>query len=494
MKAYCLSIDIVNADKPTASLAFLAGICEHAGVEYECSSLNAEMLSVLDRSEFQSLYDAIKLGTEGIWLPKINHVLDALVTRIQDFQPNVLLVSFFSFMQLNMGRHVLALVRQRVPDVEIIAGGPGIHGIETVKGITNGKLLCQQGLVDFYVLGEGDELLPAFLAGNRNMLGLNSVAHKHETWVPQIDKLDEKYILPSYKKINFQVYQNIENKQQGIINLSTSRGCVRACTFCDVSNTWPKFRFRSGKNVAQEVLKHFQDTGIPNFYISDSLINGSLKSFKEFNQAMIELKQSHAGLADFSYNGMFIVRDKKSHNEEFFATMSAAGCESIAIGVETGSDRLRTLMAKKFTNEDLDWHMQMCQKYKIRNVLLMFTGHPQETEQDFQDSLNLLDRYQKYLLDDTIIGINFSGVYSLIPGTPDWTHREDMGLEILPGHDDMRINWINKNNPSLTVKERILRDLAFRKHAANLRYGMPYTRRYLEYLKKVDKDFVPVSD
>jgi radical SAM superfamily enzyme YgiQ (UPF0313 family) len=494
MKAFCLSIDIVNADKPTASLAFLAGVCEHMQVEYDCASLNAEMLQVLSRQQFQGLYDAIKLGTEGQWIPSIESALLELVNKIKLFDPDVLLVSFFSFMQLSMGKYFLSMVKHHMPHLQILAGGPGIHATETTNNKTNGRLLCEQGVIDYYVLGEGDEVLPAFLLGERNLLGLNSLAVQHESWVPQISNLDEKYILPSYKKINFGVYQNIEAKQMGVINISTSRGCVRACTFCDVSNTWPKFRFRSGHKVAQEVVKHWEDTGIPNFYISDSLINGSLKSFKDFNLEMIKLKQQHAGLKDFSYNGMFIVRDKKSHNEEFFANMASAGCESIAIGVETGSDRLRAVMAKKFSNEDLDWHMAMCQKYKIRNILLMFTGHPQETSEDFQQSLDLLDRYQKYLIDDTIIGINFSGAYSFIPGTPDWEHREHTGIEVTGSDGDMRINWINKNNPTLTVKERVLRDLKFRQHAVQLRYGMPYNRRYIEYLKHINADFIPVSD
>jgi anaerobic magnesium-protoporphyrin IX monomethyl ester cyclase len=419
MKVFCLSIDVVNADKPTASLAFLAGVCEHVNADYECASINAEMLRILNRQQFQSLYDSIKLGTEDRWIPDIRSAMEDLILRIKVFDPDLLLISFFSFMQVNLGRHFLQQLRKHMPTLEILAGGPGINN--------SGKALCTEGLIDYYVLGEGDEVLPEFLQGNRELLGVNSAKSKFENWVPQVNDLDNKYITPSYKKIDFSVYKNIEAKQHGVVSISTSRGCVRACTFCDVSTIWPKFRFRSGAKIAQEVVQHWQDTGIPNFYISDSLINGSLKSFREFNQAMIELKKQHSGLKEFSYNGMFIVRDRKSHTEEFFKQMADAGCESIAIGVETGSDSLRARMAKKFTNEDLDWHMAMCQKYKIRNVLLMFVAHPEETAEDYQQTLDLLDRYQKYLIGDTIIGINFSGAYTLYPSTPDWEHRDETG-------------------------------------------------------------------
>lgn len=493
MKAFCLSIDVVNADKPTASLAFLAGVCEAVNIDYECASINSEMLKVLRQSQYQALYESIKLGTEGKWFETIDHAINALVQRIGNYQPDVLLVSFFSFMQLNLGRHFLSQFRAEFPSIEIVAGGPGISvAMDNVQ--TNGNILCQEGLIDYYVLGEGDEVLPQFLQGQRNLLGLNSASSKFESWVPQIEQLDEKFVVPSYKKIDFSLYHNLEAKPQGVVTINTSRGCVRACTFCDVSKTWPKFRFRSGKKIAEEIVKHWQDTGISNFYISDSLINGSLKSFKDFNREMIALKRQHPGLRDFSYNGMFIVRDRRSHDEELFALMSEAGCESVAIGVETGSDRLRWLLDKKFTNQDLDWHFEMCQKYRIRNALLMFTGHYHETAEDFQQTLDLLTRYQKYLIDDTIIGINFAGTYSMIPGTPDWHDREDAGVEVTQSGADRRINWINNNNPTLTVKERILRDLQFRKHAAKLRYGLPYNRRYLDYLQHIDAGIVPISD
>lgn len=486
----CISIDVINADKPTASLAFLAGVCEHVGVDYMCRSVNTEMLKNLTQSDYQKLYNGIKFNDINNIKP-IDSVLEKLAREIQQYQPDLILVSLFSFMQISLAEKFLIELKRFLPTVEIIAGGPGISS--QTNNQTNGNYFLKKKLIDYYVLGEGDEVLANFIKGQKKQIGINSRLTLTEMWVPQIDDLDEKFIIPSYKKIDFSVYHNLEQKSNAILSINTSRGCVRACTFCDVANTWPKYRYRSGKKIAEEVLKHWQDTGISNFYITDSLINGSLKSFKDFNIEMINLKKQYPGLKDFSYNGMFIVRDKKSHNEEFFANLAAAGCESLAIGVETGSDELRFKMNKKFTNEDLEHHMEMCQKYKIRNNLLMFVAHPLETKDDFNKSLKLLEKFQKYLIDDTIIGINHAGVYSLIPDTPDWDRRHELGIEVLDV-ESMNINWINKSNPELTIKERILRDLQFRRRAAELRYPIPYSNRYLDYLTKISPEFVPVSD
>jgi len=492
MKAVCcLSIDVINADKPPASLAFLAGACEAVGCDYFCHSVNIEMVKRLTDAQYQSLYSHIKLDTLNEYLPNIQFAFDGMVEEITKRDPSIILVSLFSYFQIPVTKLVLSLIKKSLPDAEIIVGGPGVSKTNKV-GHSYGRQLLDQNIIDYYVLGEGDQILLDFLRGDRTNPLFN--ADGQDLFVPQINDLDDKFLMPSYKNIDFSFYQNLENKQKGVISITTSRGCVRACTFCDIAQSWPRFRFRSGKSIVSEIMQHYKDTGITNFYITDSLINGSVKSFNEFNLEMIKLKQEHPGLADFSYNGMFIVRDKRTHTEDFFRNMKLAGCESLAIGVETGSDRLRYDMNKKFKNADLDYHLQCCSKYGIKNFFLMFVGYPTETDEDFQQTLHMLERYQKYLLDGTIGGITFSGIFSMIPDSPVHLNRDSIGIEILQDYDNKSLNWINTMNPDLNIKKRILRDMAFRKRAAELRYPVPYTHRYLEYLSHVSPDFVTQSD
>ena len=493
----CVAFDVSDYDKPPPSLAFIAGACEKACCSYQCFSLNSEFLDVMSVEEFNEIYNKIKLGVIDQLPEKSKKVIDSIIDQIKLSSTTMVVASLFSYMQYPIAKFFLEKLKTAVPTLEIIVGGPGVQAPHA-SGTTIGKNLLDSNLVDYYCLGEGDIVLVEFLKGTKNLLGINSRDNKFETWVPQIDDLDTDYVIPSYKKMSLKNYHNLEGKDSAVFSLSTSRGCVRACSFCDVAKSWPKFRYRKGTSVAQEILTHHRDVGAVHFTIVDSLINGSLKSFKEFNNEMVKLKNQYPSLKDFSYNGMFIVRDSHTHNEEFFATMKAAGCESLAIGVETGSERLRYDMNKKFTNRDLDHHLEMCQKYGIRNSLLMFVGYPTETSEDFEATLDMLERYQKYLIDNTIIGITFTGVFSMIPDTPVFNDRDHMGLvvdEQMHADEAMhRLTWINTNNPDLTVKERILRDLKFRKRAVELRYPIPYSQRYLSYLKFVDRDLFLMVD
>jgi len=492
LKVTCISVDLINADKPPAALAFLAGACEKIDVDYHAISLNSEFLKNLSADDYNEIYKNIKLNNLSKFEKQIDPIITLVVTKILDFESDHLLISLFSYAQFELAKFFLRKLKQRQYQGKIVAGGPGVGPVEFSE-VSNGRRLIQDDLIDYYCLGEGDEILPGYLQGNINQMGLNSKKSLSEIWVPQIDDLENAYLVPSYKKIEAQFYKNLENKIKPIYSISTSRGCVRRCSFCDVAKTWPKFRFRSGQSVANEILKHHLDVGAVNFTLVDSLINGSLKSFRDFNIEMISLKNQYLSLSDFSYNGLFIVRDHKSHTEDLFRMMKDAGCESLAIGVETGSDRLRFEMNKKFTNQDLDHHLEMCQRYGIKNTLLVFVGYPTETEEDFQDTLDMLIRYQKYLIDDTIIGINHHGIFSILPHTPIFDQREFLGID-LEMEQNRAIAWSNRNNPNLTVKKRVLRDLQLRKTALELRYPIPYSQRYLEYLKDLDQSFVPISD
>lgn len=495
-RAFCISIDLMSADKPPASLAFLASACEKAEYDYECISVNSLLNEKLARNRLEEIYKILSQTSEindKIFGPDIDKILEEASQEIFIFKPDIILVSVFSYVQYNLALSFLKKIKNINIDVEIIAGGPGILK-KSKNNKTYGKELADIGLVDYYCLGEGDILLVEFLKGNRSQLGLNAKEEKFESWVPQLNDLDQEYLVPSYKKIKTDSYKNLEGKLSTVFPINTSRGCVRSCSFCDVAQIWEKFRYRSGKHVAEEILKHHLEVGAVHFTLVDVLINGSIKGFYDFNLEMIKLKEKHADLSNFSYNGMFIVRNKSAHKEDLFKLMKLAGCESLTIGVETGSDKVRFEMNKKFTNLDLDYHMEMCDKYKIKNCFLMFTGYPTETRQDFEESLKLLERYQKYLINDTLLGINHAGPFSMIKDTPIFKNSNIMGIEFDHHYESSELSWLNTNNLSLDIKERALRDIEFRKRAIELRYPMPYANRYLEYLKEINNSFLLLTD
>jgi radical SAM superfamily enzyme YgiQ (UPF0313 family) len=298
--------------------------------------------------------------------------------------------------------------------------------------------------------------------------GFNTESSLPESWQPQIDDLDSTP-LPSYKQIDFTKYEFI--KENPVATLTASRGCVRDCTFCDIGFFWKKFRFRSGPRVAQELYKNYTEMGITNFFFNDSLLNGSYKQFFEFLEALKELQAKDSGFQKIKYSGQLILRNKTSHSERMYELLHETGGDFFQVGIESGSESVRNHMRKKFNNEDIYYHYEMCERYKIKNWMFMTVGYPTETEQDFQDSLDLLTNLQKYLINQTIVGTGISGPISILSNTP----LENMmtELDLVRVHDSASsFEWESTAPGGLTVAKKYQRMIQFIRHATDLGYNM----------------------
>jgi len=84
MKVICLSVDLVNPDKPAASLAFLCGICERAGTDYHAISFNSRLLRALDHSEYYQVYNALKLKNFDVVRAATGDLLEDIAVEITD--------------------------------------------------------------------------------------------------------------------------------------------------------------------------------------------------------------------------------------------------------------------------------------------------------------------------------------------------------------------------------------------------------------------------
>ena len=457
---------LLPLEKPPAAIAFLAGVCEDNLLDYEILDLNLYIKNQIGDDLWNESYTVMTTieGPENkLLLDSIVVAMDSAITKIIDHQSDLLAINVFSYQQATLTRIFLEKIKAKLT-IPVIIGGPGIS-YEVSPHITLGKFLLDKDLIDYYVLGEGDLVLPRFINGVHE-LGLNAKGNK-ESWAVQIDDLDHCAI-PSYKKINFKNYDPGINIQH-TISITGSRGCVRRCTFCDVGHIWKKFRFRSSDNIVKEITKHVQDTGVRQFMFTDSLINGSLKQFTDMMITLSDLKIKYPEFTDIKYVGQFIVRPKEQHKESLYRLMKDSGCHNIMVGVESGSDAVRFHMGKKFTNTDIDYHLDMCSKYKIRNTFLMMSGYPTETLQDHQDTISMFRRYQKYLLDETIINVTLYQPYVFLKNTPIDLMKHELGITLIEENYGTYFFDV-KTNPDLTIKERFRRYIEITKLILDLKY------------------------
>jgi radical SAM superfamily enzyme YgiQ (UPF0313 family) len=265
------------------------------------------------------------------------------------------------------------------------------------------------------------------------------------------------------------------------IPITGSKGCVRKCTFCDIPVLWPKFKFRSGDHIAQEMIYLYQRHGVKKFYMSDSLVNGSLAAFHDFISVLAQHNTANPDNA-IKWVGQYITRPRSNVlDDKYYDLLKLSGGEGLTSGVESGSDAVRAHMKKQFTTEDIDHELAEFDRRGIVCVLLFFSCYPTETWEDFLDTVNMFIRYQQYCASGTVYKITLGIPYTHHPQTPLWNMQKEIGLNFNRGSD---ILWLLETNPELTFFERCRRRLILQEVATAL--GLPMSRNTPELNQLID--------
>lgn len=438
MSALVINPPFLEPHRPPISAAILAEIFRLQGHDVTVLDLNIELFHALGADSYHANQTEYLFGT-AIEAPYRALLESTLTTCDVDW----IAITCFSLWNTGTTELLCQHLRSR-SNAKIIVGGPGAEYDNT------GQRWFDQGLVDFWVTGEGEQALLDILHGNTQAPGINGVP-------PQQIMDIENLPLPNYGYFDLARYDWLLDSPD--VFIYGSRGCVRRCSFCDVQHYWPKFRWRSGTSIAQEMIRNWELYGIRNFYFADSLVNGNMKEFSRLAETLANYQERL-----FRYSGYAIVRPKSEHSRDWFDTVGASGAMQWNVGVETGVDRIRFEMKKKFTNQDVDWHLEQSQRIGLANTILMISTWHTETLREHQQYLDIFPRWRRYALDGTIAGINLTTNVEMLQTAPIW---QDHGVEydLDPGYSTkpgnvQRMAWISRSRPELTHHEKMRRTLA----------------------------------
>jgi radical SAM superfamily enzyme YgiQ (UPF0313 family) len=299
--------------------------------------------------------------------------------KLSEYKPDIILLSVFSSHSLDFVIPLSTILRELAPSAYIMVGGRGIDNIERSTQLRYGEYFAEYLPVDSTYLGDAENHLITVL--EEKFKGCYTA--------PAVNG-EELINTPAaeWAGLEFEKYDGYAEGELRI-PLTASKGCVRQCTFCDVAGSWPKYVFKKGELVGQEIVDLYHQFGINKFEFTDNLVNGSITNFRQMNTV---IARELPNVID--YLGYAICRPRNEFPESDFELASIAGAKKFKVGIESGSERIRHDMKKKFSNDDIDWFAVNCAKYNIKQNWLMFCGYPTETEEDFQDTLNLLEKYR----------------------------------------------------------------------------------------------------
>lgn len=464
MKVLLLITPFLEPHRPPSSAAIIYETAKLAGIkDIDIIDINIELYRRLGPAKFNDVQmDYTYYG---------NRRYDGFINLLQEILPkddnyDLIMISAFSFYSQSITIELCEYLRKHYKS-KILLGGPAVqYPMVTNKPaynqddkITFGDTIQQKGLIDDYISGEGEIALHEYLKGNMEYPGINN-----NDFV-QIDDLNN-IPLPNYDGLDLTKYDYLTDGFDFFIY--GSRGCVRKCTFCDIHTYWPKYKYRSGESIASEMIMYYEKYGTKNFYFSDSLFNGSIKSFTDYLNKL----SKYPVAKNFRWGGYAIIRPKNQHPPEMYDMIAETGKSFWVTGTESFVDRVRLEMLKKFTNDDMLYHLEQSARIGLENTLLMIPTWPSETAQEHEEYLSWFPKLKKYVANGAIAGVSVSPRLIALSKTalgrdPNLMYKDE---EISKTGVTREFYWFNKENPELNMKERVRRTYMIFKTARENRF------------------------
>lgn len=416
---------------PLMAPAVLKPIIESVGLTSLCIDLNAELAASMEKQpNFKRIVEFFLTGK--VYPDTVDFLEDMIESTAQQmlsWKPKYIGLSLFSYLTREPCRWLCYYIKKISPDTKILVGGAGCLEQFSGPGEFVDELL-KLGLIDYHIRGDGEIALAEFLKGNHTYPGINSPVW-HQLNNEQLQSLP----LPDYQDYDFSQYK------KRALGVHGSRGCVRACTFCDFITNWTKFAWRTAESIFNEMMTQYLKYGIRYFKFHDTLTNGNLKEFNKLIKMLADWNNANPENS-FSWTGYYIFREKTVNDDEMWKTLAESGAERLMVGVENLNKDLRYALGKKFSNESIDYHLMQAQKYRVKMQLLLIVGYIGETEKH-------IDFAKQWLIDHThlrdIIELNWGNTLGIFPNTYLDKHKEELGIKKI---GDQPCLWISADGQS----------------------------------------------
>jgi len=331
------------------------------------------------------------LGDNGyIDIPFLNKFFyndELVINKAIRFKPD--LIAFSAITNLYMPIKKLARTFKKVlPEVPIICGGihPTSLPEETIK----------EDCFDMICLGEGEGAMEDLLQRMREKRSYTDIKN---LWVKddsgKVHKNDKRPVirplesLPKPDKSLFAKYGALTSR----IMIMTTRGCPFACTFCVNSFRNAAYsgevylRQRSVDDVIEDMIDIKKTYKPKKFRFEDDVFAFNQKWLNDFKVAY----KKHIDLPFHCYVTPSTAKD------DILKSLKEAGCESVSMGIQSGSEKIRTkLLHRRHSDELIIAAAQRIKKYGLKLQAEYIFGFPEETPEEMWKSFELNDKLDAY--------------------------------------------------------------------------------------------------
>jgi radical SAM superfamily enzyme YgiQ (UPF0313 family) len=407
-----------------------------------------ELVKLLVYRNFYVSIDSSQVRELDSMVMAFYHRLEQYLLRlIQEEKPSIVGFSVFRG-TLAPSLFAAKLVKGRLPGTTILVGGP-IFSQDLFPGTPNFEIFEKRApYIDKIFIGEGEQLLLEYLRGrlpgNQRVYTLKDINHE----LVNLDSLD----IPDFSDFDLSAYP--------LLGAFTSRGCVYKCSFCAETLFWKKYNRKSTENIADQLVRLSQKYGRNAFVLTDCLINPLVTEVSK------ELMARNLRL----YWDVTLKVDKHTCDPEYTMLWRRGGLYRVRLGIESGSQRLLNLIDKKITIEQIKASLIHLAASGIKTTAYWIAGHPGETEDDFQQTLDLIEELQDYIYDAECNPFRF--FYSGQVNADVWQDKQLLYPEDNKGWLLTQTWVLNENPPREVIYERVCQ---LREHCKKLGIPNPYS-------------------
>jgi len=355
---------------------------------------------------------------------------EQIIDHLKKEQPDILGISAVVSTSYEYTKKLSLEIKRVLPQTTIILGGN--------MGASAEVLLKRTG-VDFICTGEGDRTSVDFV--NRWLTAKTKSDYSDVKGISFLDENEKLIVTPYPDLIDAKDIYDIDwslmeetgemdiymeklaplalessffsdprrwephRKNKTVATIVASKGCVARCTFC---HRWdPGIRYIPVPVVMQRVDYFIKNYGAGFIIFGDENFGTDKRWLDEF---ITEIKKRDVL---WRVTGMRV----NCISPEWIAKMKDAGCSTINMGMESGSQRMLDIMEKKTTAEQNKNAVKWAVENNVHTIVQLVIAMPGESPETIKESIDFTSYFVGLSpkIDPNFMSINYA---QALPGTP----------------------------------------------------------------------------
>jgi len=345
-------------------VAFLSAVLKRAGHETKLLSINDKLGFPLDHARIKK--------------------------EILNFKPDLIAFSVVTN-QYQFAKDIASAIRKYC-DVPILCGG--IHPTMDPEGVLNSEEF------DLVCLGEGEGALCdlAENIGSREIVsGIKNIWSKSKEAIIK-NPMRELVDLSTLPRKDYEIFdfQNMIDAKDGWVGLMASRGCPFRCTYCLNHKIVQLYR----NDLKTKKINYMR------YHCVDEVIGEIDYLLKTYSRIKMFIFDDDLFTFDRDYVENFCRQYKKYFKIPFVCNahvkvfdestakcLKEAGCQIVKFGLESGSERVRSQIMRRFMkNDDIVRAFACAEKAGIHSSAFVMMGLPSESPDELQETVSLLGK------------------------------------------------------------------------------------------------------